>query len=34
MKTNTNNIKAINWNNIDDMLDKATWEKLTEQFWL
>lgn len=28
------NIEAINWNKIDDMLDKATWEKLTEQFWL
>lgn len=26
--------KAINWNNIEDMIDKATWEKLTEQFWL
>lgn len=26
--------EAINWNNIDDMIDKATWEKLTEQFWL
>ena len=26
--------KAINWNKIEDILDKATWEKLTEQFWL
>ncbi|MCI1891563.1 MAG: class 1b ribonucleoside-diphosphate reductase subunit beta [Schleiferilactobacillus harbinensis] len=26
--------KAINWNNIEDQIDKATWEKLTEQFWL
>lgn len=26
--------KAINWNRIDDGLDKAVWEKLTEQFWL
>lgn len=25
---------AINWNNIEDMIDKLTWEKLTEQFWL
>lgn len=25
---------AINWNNIEDAVDKATWEKLTEQFWL
>lgn len=26
--------KAINWNKIEDVFDKATWEKLTEQFWL
>ncbi|MDO4902634.1 MAG: class 1b ribonucleoside-diphosphate reductase subunit beta [Limosilactobacillus sp.] len=26
--------KAINWNAVSDMIDKATWEKLTEQFWL
>lgn len=26
--------KAINWNEVSDMIDKATWEKLTEQFWL
>lgn len=25
---------AINWNKIEDVVDKATWEKLTEQFWL
>lgn len=25
---------AINWNQIEDMVDKLTWEKLTEQFWL
>ncbi|OYQ67908.1 class 1b ribonucleoside-diphosphate reductase subunit beta [Aerococcus sp. 1KP-2016] len=25
---------AINWNDIEDMIDKLTWEKLTEQFWL
>ncbi len=25
---------AINWNQVSDMIDKATWEKLTEQFWL
>ncbi|MCV3742696.1 class 1b ribonucleoside-diphosphate reductase subunit beta [Lentilactobacillus hilgardii] len=30
----TENYKAINWNAIDDQIDKATWEKLTEQFWL
>ena len=26
--------KAINWNEVEDMIDKSTWEKLTEQFWL
>lgn len=26
--------KAINWDDIEDMIDKLTWEKLTEQFWL
>lgn len=26
--------KAIDWNQIEDALDKATWEKLTSQFWL
>lgn len=26
--------EAINWNEIEDMIDKSTWEKLTEQFWL
>lgn len=25
--------KAINWNRIEDMIDKLTWEKLVEQFW-
>lgn len=29
-----NNYTAINWNVLEDQLDKATWEKLTEQFWL
>ena len=29
-----NQYKAINWNEVSDMIDKATWEKLTEQFWL
>lgn len=29
-----NKYKAINWNEVSDMIDKATWEKLTEQFWL
>ena len=28
------NYEAINWNQVSDMIDKATWEKLTEQFWL
>ncbi|WEG73552.1 class 1b ribonucleoside-diphosphate reductase subunit beta [Vagococcus intermedius] len=26
--------EAINWNSMEDMIDKSTWEKLTEQFWL
>jgi len=25
--------KAIDWNKLEDGLDKATWEKLVEQFW-
>lgn len=28
------NYKAIDWNRVEDALDKATWEKLTSQFWL
>lgn len=28
------NYIAINWNSVEDMIDKLTWEKLTEQFWL
>lgn len=30
----TNYYNAINWNEIEDAVDKSTWEKLTEQFWL
>lgn len=26
--------KSIDWNQIEDALDKATWEKLSSQFWL
>ncbi|MGX6970789.1 class 1b ribonucleoside-diphosphate reductase subunit beta [Vagococcus bubulae] len=26
--------QAINWNAVEDIIDKSTWEKLTEQFWL
>lgn len=26
--------KAIDWNTLEDELDKQTWEKLTSQFWL
>ncbi len=26
--------QAINWNEVEDIIDKSTWEKLTEQFWL
>jgi len=29
----TETYKAINWNRIEDMIDKLTWEKLVEQFW-
>ncbi|KLD60743.1 hypothetical protein WP50_07800 [Lactiplantibacillus plantarum] len=28
------NYKAINWDRVSDAIDKSTWEKLTEQFWL
>ena len=28
------NYQAINWDRVSDAVDKATWEKLTEQFWL
>ena len=34
MTRETEYYKAINWNAIEDVVDKATWEKLTEQFWL
>ena len=27
-------VRAINWNKIEDELDKIVWEKLTSQFWL
>lgn len=26
--------KAIDWNSLEDEIDKVTWEKLTSQFWL
>lgn len=26
--------KAVNWNNLEDLVDKLTYEKLTSQFWL
>lgn len=29
-----NPYQAVNWNEINDQIDKSTWEKLTEQFWL
>ena len=32
-KDEENNYQAINWNKVDDELDKMTWEKLVEQFW-
>lgn len=34
MALENNHYIAINWNQIEDMVDKLTWEKLTEQFWL
>lgn len=30
----TTSYKSINWNEVEDMVDKLTWEKLTSQFWL
>lgn len=33
-KLMTTYYEAINWNEIEDVIDKSTWEKLTEQFWL
>lgn len=30
----TKDIEAINWNRVEDLIDEATWKKLTEQFWL
>ena len=26
--------QAVNWNRLEDDIDKATWEKLTSQFWI
>ena len=26
--------QAINWHRLEDDIDKATWEKLTSQFWI
>lgn len=34
MTQNETYYTAINWNAVEDMIDKSTWEKLTEQFWL
>ena len=34
MDKNYKYYKAIDWNSIEDEIDKSTWEKLTEQFWL
>lgn len=28
------NYEAINWNAVEDMVDKLTWEKLLSQFWV
>ncbi|MGY3777096.1 class 1b ribonucleoside-diphosphate reductase subunit beta [Isobaculum melis] len=32
--TESEQYAAINWNSFEDIIDKKTWEKLTEQFWL
>lgn len=29
-----NNYKAINWNSVEDPLDKTVWDRLTANFWL
>lgn len=34
MTMNNSYYQAVNWNEIEDIIDKSTWEKLTEQFWL
>ena len=34
MRQNYLYYKAINWNDIEDELDNAVWEKLTSLFWL
>ena len=26
--------KAVNWNEVNDIVDKLTWDKLNSQFWL
>ena len=26
--------KSIDWDRVEDAIDKSTWEKLTSQFWL
>lgn len=35
-KTNDKNVsfKSVNWNAVEEMVDKLTFEKLTSQFWL
>ena len=30
----THLVKPINWNNIEDQVDKDVWDKLVQQFWL
>lgn len=34
MNNDKNQIKAINWNKLDDPLDATIWSRLTENFWL
>ncbi len=32
-KDTTKNYKSINWNNLEDIMDKLTWEKVNSQYW-
>lgn len=32
-KDTSKNYKSINWNNLEDIMDKLTWEKVNSQYW-
>ncbi|GAA0371405.1 class 1b ribonucleoside-diphosphate reductase subunit beta [Alkalibacterium iburiense] len=34
VKKNVSYYKSVDWNRLEDAIDKQTWEKLTSQFWL